>query len=347
MNVSIAKKVRVLVVDDSLLFREFIEKGLAADRGIEVVGTAGDAYEARDMIIELEPDVMTLDVEMPKMNGIEFLKRLIPQYPLPVVVVSAVSDNVFDALNAGAIDFVTKISSVVGNSKEIFINELIIKVKIASMAKTFQHKKDNVTERHIGKINSRNSNAIIAIGASTGGTQAILEVVKDFPVNMPAVIVTQHMPAVFTKMYADRLNNLCNMEVKEAENGDMVLPGMILIAPGDKHMELNKRGNNYYVDCFTGEKVNGHCPSVDVLFNSVAEKAGSLAIGVILTGMGYDGAKGLMKMKQKGAFTIGQDEKSSVVYGMPKVAYDIGGVTKQVALKNIPQLIYSALNEKR
>ncbi|MBZ9621861.1 chemotaxis response regulator protein-glutamate methylesterase [Clostridium sp. FP2] len=344
---NIAKKIRVLVVDDSILFREAIARGIALDRGIEVVGTAGDAFAARDKIIEFEPDVMTLDVEMPKMNGIEFLKRLIPQYPMPVVVVSAVSDNVFDALNAGAVDFVTKMNSVTGTNKEIFINELIIKIKIASMAKVGHLKKDNTSERRIGKINSRNNNTVIAIGASTGGTQAILEVVKDFPPDMPGIIITQHMPAVFTKMYADRLNNLCPMEVKEAETGDIVHPGRILIAPGDKHMELNRRGNNYYVECFTGDKVNGHCPSVDVLFNSVADIAGSTAIGIILTGMGYDGAKGLMKMKQKGAYTIGQDEQSSVVYGMPKVAYDIGGVTKQASLKNIPKLVYSILEDKK
>lgn len=343
---SITKKVRVLVVDDSLLFRETIARGIGADRGIEVVGTAADAFEARDKIIDLEPDVMTLDVEMPKMNGIEFLKRLMPQYPIPVVVVSAVSDNVFDALNAGAVDFVTKISSVTGMSKENFINELIIKVKIASMAKVGQIKKNIPKERRVDKINAKKSNTIIAIGASTGGTQAILEVVKGFPIDMPGVVITQHMPPVFTKMYADRLNNLCHMDVKEAESGDIVLPGKILIAPGDRHMGLVRRGNNYYVECFTGDKVNGHCPSVDVLFNSVADNAGSNSIGVILTGMGYDGAKGLMKMKQRGAYTIGQDEQSSVVYGMPKVAFDIGGVTKQTALRNIPRLIYSILEDK-
>jgi len=344
---SITKKLRVLVVDDSLLFRETIARGLAADRGIEVVGTAGDAFEARDKIIEFEPDVMTLDVEMPKMNGIEFLKRLIPQYPIPVVVVSSVSDNVFDALNAGAVDFVTKINSVTGTTKEAFINELIIKVKIASLAKVGHIKKDIVTTKPVDKINWKNNNTIIAIGASTGGTQAILEVVKDFPINMPGVVITQHMPPIFTKMFADRLNTLSNMEVREAKTGDIILPGRILVAPGDLHMEIAKRGNNYIVECYNSDKVNGHCPSVDVLFNSVAEKAGSNAIGIILTGMGYDGAKGLMKMKQKGAFTIGQDEKSSVVYGMPKVAYDIGAVTKQTALKNIPQLIYSVLGSKK
>jgi len=344
---NIVKRLRVLVVDDSLLFREAIARGLAADPGIEVVGTAKDAYDARDKLIELEPDVMILDVEMPKMNGIEFLKRLIPQYPIPVVVVSAVSDNVFDALNAGAVDFVTKINSVTGTNNEVFINELITKVKIAYVAKVGYLKKNISTEKRISKINPKNNNTIIAIGASTGGTQAILEVVKGFPSDMPGIIITQHMPPVFTKMYADRLNNLCPMKVKEAETGDIVLPGRILITPGDRHMVLTRRGNNYFVECFTGDKVNGHCPSVDVLFNSVADIAESSSIGIILTGMGYDGAKGLMKMKQSGAYTIGQDEQSSVVYGMPKVAYDIGGVTKQSSLKNIPQLIYSILDGKK
>lgn len=338
---SISKKIRVLVVDDSILFRETIAKGLSKDSNIEVVGTAGDAYEARDKIVDLEPDVLSLDVEMPKMNGIEFLRRLMPQYPLPVVVVSAVSDNVFDALNAGAVDFVTKINSVNGGSIDTFINELIIKIKIASMAKVGQMKKEVSRTQHIGKF--KNKDVIIAIGASTGGTQAIIEVVKDFPRDMPGIIITQHMPPVFTNMYAQRLNNICHMEAKEAETGDAVLPGRILVAPGDRHMELARNGKDYFVKCSSGEKVNGHCPSVDVLFDSVAEKA-DLAIGIILTGMGCDGAKGLLKMKKKGAITIGQDEQSSVVYGMPKVAYDIGAVNKQVSLRNIPQLVFSILD---
>ena len=344
---NIGKKVRVLVVDDSLLFRETIARGLSADPGIEVVGTAGDAFEARDKIIDLEPDVMTLDVEMPKMNGIEFLKRLMPQYPIPVVVVSAVSNSVFDALNAGAVDFVTKINSAIGTNIEVFINELIIKVKIASMAKVGHLQKDIVNSSHVGRINSKGSNTIIAIGASTGGTEAIREVVKNFPSDMPGIVITQHMPPVFTKMFADRLNSICNMEVKEAQTGDIVRQGRILIAPGEKHMELKIRGKDYIVECSKSDKVNGHCPSVDVLFNSVAENVGNKSIGVILTGMGYDGAKGLLKMKQRGAYTIGQDEKSSVVYGMPKVAYDLGGVTKQAALKNIEQLIYDLLENNK
>jgi two-component system chemotaxis response regulator CheB len=343
----IGGKIRVLVVDDSIFFREIIVRGISQDPSIEVVGTAGDAFEARDKIIELEPDVMTLDVEMPKMNGIEFLKRLMPQYPIPVVVVSAVSNNVLEALNAGAVEFVTKINSTIGTNIEVFINELTKKIKIASMAKVAYFQRDISSKSNQGKFNMKSSSTIIAIGASTGGTQAILEVVKDFPRDMPAIVITQHMPAGFTKMYADRLNDLCNMEVKEAETGDIVRLGRILIAPGDRHMELKIKGKDYIVECTKTDKVNGHCPSVDVLFNSVAEKVSGNSIGILLTGMGYDGAKGLLKMKQRGIFTIGQDEESSVVYGMPKVAYDIGAVTKQVSLKNIPQLIYSILENKK
>lgn len=339
----IPKKIRVLVVDDSLLFREVISKGISSDFAIEVVGTAGDAFEARDKIIDLEPDVLTLDVEMPKMNGIEFLKRLMPQYPLPVVVVSAVSDNVFDALNAGAVDFVTKVNSVTGGNLDSFINELVIKIKIASMAKVGHYKKAVNNQHNEEKATSNVKNPIIAIGASTGGTEAIFEIVKHFPIDMPGVVIAQHMPPGFTKMYAERLNNSCIVEVKEAENGDVIKQGRVLIAPGDKHMVVSRSGNEFFVRCQSGEKVNGHRPSVDVLFNSVAEKAGSNAIGIILTGMGYDGAKGLLKMKQNGAYTIGQDEQSSVVYGMPMVAYNLGAVKKQVSLVNIPGVLFSLL----
>lgn len=340
------KKVKVLVVDDSLLFRETVAKGLSSDRGIEVVGTASNPFEARDMIIELEPDVLTLDIEMPRMNGIEFLKKLIPQYPMPVVVVSALSNNVFEALDAGAVDFVTKPNSKLGNGFEGFINELIVKVKIASMAKVSYHKNRIVNSKFNTNTYINSKNVIIAIGASTGGTEAIFDISSTFTREMPGIVIVQHMPPVFTKMYAERLNASCKMEVKEAEHGDEIISGRILIAPGDKHLKINKKGNSYIVECFDGDKVNGHKPSVDVLFNSVAEKAGASAIGIILTGMGYDGAKGLLNMKQKGAITIGQDEKSCVVYGMPKVAYDIGAVVKQVSLSNIPQTIYSIIGQK-
>lgn len=331
------KKIKVLVVDDSIVFRKTIEDGLEQDDKIEVIGSASNPYEARDLIVKFRPDVMTLDVEMPLMNGIEFLKKLMPQYPMPVVVVSAVSENVFDALNAGAVDFVTKAKS----SKEIdtMIKELIIKTKIASVSKVSDHKKsyDHVIPKNIGR---NRDNTIIAIGASTGGTEATFDVIKYFPKDIPGTVIVQHMPEGFTKMYADRLNRSCLVYVKEAEQGDRVERGKILIAPGgDKHMRVVRRGNNYYVDLKTGDKVSGHCPSVDVLFESIANNAGKSAIGVILTGMGRDGASGILSMKKNGAYTIGQDEKTSIVYGMPKVAYEIGGVEKVSSLTSIHKCI--------
>ncbi|WPC43455.1 chemotaxis response regulator protein-glutamate methylesterase [Clostridium sp. JS66] len=339
-----SKKVRVLVVDDSLIFRETVAKGIAKDRGIEVVGTASDPFDARDKIIEYEPDVITLDVEMPKMNGIEFLKRLMPQYPLPVVVVSAVSSNVFDALNAGAVDFVTKPDGRSVNGLEGFIKELVTKIKIASVAKVAHWKKKGDERFSNNVISSNVSNKIIAIGSSTGGTEAVATILKMLPKNIPPIVVVQHMPPVFTRMYAERLNNSCPMEVREAKNGDRLYNGLALIAPGEYHMSLEKRGTYYYVKCFKGEKVNGHCPAVDVLFESVAKEAGKNAIGIILTGMGYDGAKGLLSMKKRGAITIGQNEESCVVYGMPKVAYDIGAVQKQVSIENIAGSLGPYLN---
>lgn len=340
---SFKRKIRVLIVDDSLLFRETLAKGIGQDAAIEVVGTASDPYSARDKLIECEPDVMTLDVEMPKMNGIEFLKRLMPQYPIPVVVVSAVSDNVFNALNAGAVDFVTKPNTRSQLSMQSFINELIIKVKIASTAKVGRWKTEAQANREFIRNERHETEKILAIGASTGGTEAIYSVLKAMPKDIPGTIIVQHMPPVFTRMYSERLNNSCLMEVKEAENGDRLLPGRVLIAPGDYQMRLKKVGSMYIVECFKGEKVNGHCPSVDVLFESVAKVAGRNAIGVILTGMGGDGAKGLLSMRRSGARTIGQDEQSCVVYGMPKVAYDLGAVEKQVTLDLVSQTVFSML----
>lgn len=339
------KRIRVLVVDDSIVFREVLSRGISSDPNIEVVACANDPFDARDKIIEFEPDVMTCDVEMPKMNGIEFIRRLMPQYPLPVVVVSTVSEAVFDAMNAGAVDFVTKPDVQSVKSVEAFINELIIKIKIASTANASHWKADNTFQQKvIGGSNADTSSKIIAIGASTGGTEAIYNVLKCLPKrSVPGIVIVQHIPPIFSRMFADRLNNSTQLQVKEAQTGDYVEKGRVLIASGDEHMRIKKAGDKYKVECFKGDKVNGHCPSVDVLFESVAKEAGSSAIGVILTGMGYDGAKGLLSMRRKGARTIGQDEKSSVVYGMPKVAYDIGAVERQVSLDNIPQMIFSML----
>lgn len=339
------RPIRVLVCDDSLMFRNMLVKGLDADPNIEVVAQAADVYEARDAIIKYRPDVMTLDVEMPKMNGIEFLRKLMPQYPLPVVMISSLSDKVFDALNAGAVDFVRKPDNMNKAMLQEFLSqELATKVKIASTAKVGKLKRVDIGSV-TGRVSEANKNRIVAIGASTGGTEAIFEVVKRFRRDIPGVVIVQHMPPGFTKMYADRLNNQCEVAVKEAQTGDRVVQGQVLIAPGNMQMKLVKVNGVYQVECKGTERVNGHCPSVDVLFNSVATVAGSNAIGVILTGMGGDGAKGLLAMRNAGAKTIGQDEASCVVYGMPKVAYDIGAVQHQLSVTAIAGKVYSLLSK--
>lgn len=343
----IKRKIRVLVVDDSLIQRETIVKGLSQDPGIEVVGTAVDAYMARDKILELQPDVMTLDIEMPKMDGVEFVRKLMPQYPLPIVMVSSANDRVFDALNAGAVDFVCK-PEMGGSGMEAFINELVIKVKIASTAKVGKMKSRLFDDPGLGFSgnNPNKKDVLIAIGASTGGTEATLEVIKDLPRDIPGMVIVQHMPPVFTKMYADRLNNICKIEVREAKDGDRVMPGLALIAPGSFQLKVMRDNNGYYVHCFEGEKVNGHAPSVDVMFGSVALAAKNKAVGIILTGMGSDGAKELLNMKKNGAYTLGQDEKTAVVYGMPMVAYDIGAVEKQCPLDKIAEELLDYLKSK-
>lgn len=311
-----------------------------------MVGTAKDPFEARDAILAHKPDVMTLDVELPRMSGIEFLRKLMPQYPLPVVVISSLSEKVFDAMNAGAVDFVAKPAVSNRSQLEDFIrNELLVKIKIASTAKISNIKKA-VMNQEQQYLNVKANNLIVAIGASTGGTEAIFEVAKEFGTDIPGVVVVQHMPPGFTAMYAKRLNDQCRIQVKEAETGDRVLPGRMLIAPGgDRHMRLLKVNGVYQVECKAGPKVNGHCPSVDVLFDSVAKSAGKNAVGIILTGMGGDGAKGLLEMRKAGARTIGQDESTCVVYGMPKVAYDLGAVQHQEKLSDIAKKAYAVLNK--
>ncbi len=339
------RPIKVLVVEDSMVFRQLLVQSLSKDPGIQVVGTAKDPFEARDAILEYKPDVMTLDVELPRMSGIEFLRKLIPQYPLPVVVISSLSDKVFDAMNAGAVDFVAKPSYTDRKQLENFVqNELLVKIKIASTAKISKIKQKVVQEVPQNFV-SKGKNLIIAIGASTGGTEAICSVMKDYGADLPGIVVVQHMPPGFTEMYARRLDNQCRVRVKEAQTGDRVLPGTVLIAPGgDKHMRVVKVNGNYQVEVVAGPKVNGHCPSVDVLFESVAKAAGKDALGIILTGMGGDGAKGLLTMRQAGARTIGQDESTCVVYGMPKVAYDLGAVEYQEKLSDIAKRTYSVLN---
>lgn len=336
--------IKVLVVDDSIVFRELLVQNLSKDPAIQIVGTAEDPFEARDAILKYKPDVMTLDIELPRMSGIEFLHKLMPQYPMPVVVISSLSDKVFDALKAGAVDFVAKPSISKREQLEEFIkNELLVKIKIASTAKISNIKNTVVNEHQNLSKNQRN--LVVAIGASTGGTEAIFDVVKDFGTDIPGVVVVQHMPPGFTSMYAKRLNDQCRIRAKEARTGDRVMPGQLLLAPGgDEHMRLVKVNGVYQVEIKKGPRVNGHCPSVDVLFESVAKTVGKDAIGIILTGMGGDGAKGLLSMRKAGARTIGQDESSCVVYGMPMVAYNLGAVEYQEKLSDIAKRTYALLN---
>ena len=340
------RRIRVLIVEDSLVFRELMVSVLKKDPVIDVVAVASDPFDARDKIIEYQPDVMTLDIELPRMNGIEFLRKLMPQYPLPVVMVSSLSDKVFDAMQAGAVDFVVKPSVQDREQLRKFVErELPVKIKVASTAKISRIKKHTISNR-VQDVITSNRNMVIAIGASTGGTEAIATVIKEFGPDIPGTVIVQHMPPGFTEMYAKRLDDQCRVHVKEAKNGDMVIPGQVLIAPGgDSHMRLIKVGNNYQVEIKKGSKVNGHRPSVDVLFESVAKAAKENALGIILTGMGGDGARGLLEMRQAGAKTIGQDESTCVVYGMPKVAYDLGAVQYQERLTNIAKKTYNLLNQ--
>ncbi len=337
------RQIKVLVVEDSMVFREILVQNLNKDAEIQVVAVAKDPFEARDAILKYRPDVMTLDVELPRMSGIEFLRKLMPQYPIPVVVISALSDKVFEALNAGAVDFVAKPVNASRQQIEDFIhNELNVKVKIAAAAQIGNVRKPGLmqTQQHAAPL--KDNGLIVAIGASTGGTEAIFSVVKNFGPDIPGVVIVQHMPPGFTEMYAKRLDNQCRVRVKEACTGDRVMRGQVLIAPGgDRHMRLVKVNGVYQVECRPGPKVNGHCPSVDELFYSVANTAGSRALGIILTGMGGDG---LLAMRKAGAETIGQDESTCVVYGMPKVAYDIGAVKHQVRLDDIAKKAYSLLS---
>ncbi len=375
-------KIKVLVVDDSALFRQMIIQHLSTKPNLEVVGHAINAYDAKQKIPQLKPDVLTLDVEMPGLNGIEFLKQLLPTNPLPVVLVSSLNLSVFDALSAGAVDFVRKPDMSVSNSKETFFTSLTLKIQTAAKAKVRITQPSALSSspaaaspalaaprtayraatpsaassagNGLAKTSAipfpplpRNvlDSTIIGLGASTGGTEATLEVLKRLPANIPGMVITQHMPEGFTEMYAQRLNRICAMEVREAKNGDVIRPGLALIAPGAKQMEVIRSGRNYIVQCRAGAKVSGHCPSVDVLFTSIAKNVAINKVGIIMTGMGRDGADGLLKMRQAGAFTIGQDKDSCVVYGMPMVAFNIGAVCTQASCENISSVLLNHLKK--
>ncbi|GAB6106542.1 protein-glutamate methylesterase/protein-glutamine glutaminase [Fusibacter bizertensis] len=334
-------KIKVLVLDDSMVFREVLSRGLSVDPDIFVVAKAENPFDAIHKIEAFQPDVITCDIQMPKMDGIEFVKQLMPQHPVPVIVVSALSEAVLDALNAGAVDFVTKPDIQSPQSVEAFIFELIQKVKEVSKAKIVDHKTVKV-DKTINAADT-SSKKIIAIGASTGGTEAIFRVLKQLPQNMPGIVIVQHIPPQFSTMFANRLNSQTHFEVIEGKKGEYIEPGKVIVAPGDRHLSVVRVGDRFKVDVFHGDRVNGHCPSVDVLFESVAKECGNAAIGVILTGMGYDGAKGLLSMRRKGARTIGQDESSCVVYGMPKAAFEVGAVERQYPLDQISRGICNML----
>ncbi len=346
------RRIKVLIIDDSALVRDVLGAALAKDPGIEVVGTATDPYDARNKIVELKPDVLTLDVEMPRMDGVEFLRKLMPQYPLPVIMVSSLTERgkqiTLQALEAGALDFVTKPKADMARGLQLLVFELATKIKIASTANVahWKHKRPPLASASAvtgAKALAESTEKVIAIGASTGGTEALREVLTKFPALAPGTVVVQHMPAGFTKMFADRLNELCEMEVKEAEDGDRILCGRVLIAPGGKHMRVVRSGGQYRVEVKAGELVNGHCPSVEVMMRSVAEHVGPNALGAMLTGMGRDGADAMKMMRDAGARCIAQDEATSVVFGMPKEAFERGGAERLVALPQIAAALMEML----
>lgn len=335
-----------MVVDDSMLARSLIIKGLSAHPQIEVVGYAINALDARQKIPQLKPDVMTLDVEMPALNGLDFLRQFLPTHPMPVIVVSSLNLRVFDALAAGAVDFVRKPDEQ--HNSDAFILSLCQKVLVAASAKVRPASPRPAAKAaapsaplSVPALGSKPAleSVLIGLGASTGGTEATLEVMKRLPADIPPMVIVQHMPTGFTQMYAERLNRLCRMEVREAKHGDELHRGLALVAPADLQTRVVRVGSKYTVSCSPGEKVSGHRPSVDALFHSMAEVVSCKMVGIIMTGMGQDGAHGLLAMRQKGAYTIGQDKESCVVYGMPMVAHDIGAVTVQASCENIADLL--------
>ncbi len=336
--------IRVLVVDDSAVVRQTFTKELSRAPGIEVIGSAPDPYIARDKIVKLDPDVITLDIEMPRMDGVTFLRKLMHYHPVPVIIVSSLTPKggelALEALQAGAIEIMCKPGAAYTVS-EMSV-ELVDKIRAAARAgvqKPFPARSGAASSpAKIPKLAmTRTTNKVLAIGASTGGTQALQGVLSTMPGNAPGILVVQHMPEHFTRAFADRLDTICEIDVKEAEDGDSVVPGRALIAPGNFHMLLRRSGARYFVQVKSGPLVSRHRPSVDVLFKSVARYAGGNAVGAILTGMGGDGAAGMLEMKESGAATIAQDEASCVVFGMPKEAINLGAADFVEPLSAIPQ----------
>lgn len=343
------KKIKVLIVDDSAIIRQTLTSILSTDSEIEVIGTAADPYIAASIIANELPDVITLDVEMPKMDGITFLKKIMSQHPIPTIIISSLTakgtDTAILALEYGAVSVLKK-PSLSSDLQGIAANIIIDEVKAASKARIIRRKTnstelDNTVKTYNTESMIQTTNKVIALGASTGGTEAILTFLKEMPIDCDGIVIVQHMPELFTRSFAERLNKICAIKVKEATHGESVLKGCALIAPGNKHMTLKRSGARYFVELNDEPPVNRHRPSVDVLFNSVAKFAGKNALGIILTGMGNDGAKGLLEMKENGAFTIAQDEDSCIVFGMPKEAIRIEAVSKILPLNKIAAFIHT------
>ena len=344
------RKIRVLVVDDSAIVRKIFNEELSKEPDIEVVGTAPDPFVARDKIVQQKPDVITLDIEMPRMDGLTFLKKLMTYYPLPVIVVSSLtprgSKMALEAMEEGAVEVLSK----PGSSYSVGDMSLQLKEKIRAASKVNRNRlrvsspPPRSAGGTISKALTETTQKVIAIGASTGGTEALREVLTRLPANVPGIVIVQHMPAQFTKAFAERLNDLCQIEVKEAKDLDSLLSGQALIAPGNFHMVLRRSGARYYVNVKDGPLVHHQRPAVDILFHSVAQYAGANAVGVLLTGMGADGAQGILKMREAGAKTIAQDEASCVVFGMPKEAIKLGAIDRVVPLERIPLEIGQTIN---
>jgi two-component system, chemotaxis family, protein-glutamate methylesterase/glutaminase len=350
-------KTRVLIIDDSALVRSLLTEIVNREPDLEAIGAAPDPLVAREMIRALSPDVLTLDVEMPKMDGLDFLERLMRLRPTPVVMVSTLTERgaeaTFKALELGAIDFVSKPRLGIAAGLHDLALDICEKIRVASKARLYRHVRPGdprttaqaQSQRAPTRYSWVSTEKLIAIGASTGGTEAIREVIARLSADSPAVLVTQHMPPGFTRSFASRLDGLCRMTVSEAKDGERVLPGHVYIAPGDQHMKLARCGANYMIALDDGPPVNRHRPSVDVLFRSMAAEAGQNALGVMLTGMGRDGATAMLEMKQAGAFNIAQDEATCVVFGMPKEAIATGAVDEVLPVNRIAERIQSRLAE--
>lgn len=338
------KKIAVLIVDDSAFVRQVLSEILSSDPSIVVVGAAPDPMVAREMIKTLNPDVVTLDIEMPRMDGLAFLEKIMTLRPMPVIMISSLTqkgaDAALRALEMGAVDFVAKPMIGLTEGFAALRDEIIAKVKAAAGARVRTVSREKAVYAPFSPgVAYSSSEKLIAVGASTGGVEALQEFLTSFPPDSPAILVTQHMPALFTASFANRLNQCCAVSVRQATDGERVLPGHVYIAPGGLHLELARNGANYVCRLHEQPAVSGHRPSVDVLFRSVAKAAGANSVGIILTGMGKDGAAGLLEMRAAGASTIGQDEASCVVYGMPKAAHDCGATEIELPLSKISRQV--------